>query len=260
MALSVSVWFFQYDGYEIQHVNVLGNEVLTQEDIAHVVENVTSGSYAFLFSKKHIMIFPRFALADALRSAYPRIRTLDIDVSGRQEVTISLSERKPHSLWCDTAMAGEYAPQASAEQAQNGQASPCYFLDASGYAFAKAPHFSGEVYTTIYSDIDHGSTHVGTHAFSQERFQTLNTFRKQFTEEGFKGVGIIQRTSSDYWLLLERGGYIKFDVTHDPRTVVRDVMLAVEAKQKEHEAFHQTLEYIDARFDDRNRIYFKFAS
>jgi len=64
----------------------------------------------------------------------------------------------------------------------------------------------------------------------------------------------------DYKLELYGGGGILLNGKYDPNTILKDLLLAVETKKEEHPDLFENLEYIDVRFIDLHKVYFKMAN
>ncbi len=255
--LGMLSWVSHYPRYQITEIAVRGSEALDDRALAEVVRDTLSGRYAALFARSNAFIYPRSGISDRLRKTYPRIRTLDVDTVSLHAIRIEITERTPAGLWCGTLPPEE----------RNDLAEACYFMDNEGFIFSDAPVFSSDVYFTAYGPLAaardpiyrDASKPTGKRFAAPEVFAHIIKVRDLLRRSGLAFQGAAVETGSDYKLFLDTGGFIKASTSIPPEETARDAAAAIEVKQRERERFFEELEYIDARFADFDRIFFKFA-
>ncbi|NQV88671.1 MAG: hypothetical protein HQ402_03965 [Parcubacteria group bacterium] len=162
----VSFWSHN-EFFTIKNIKIAGNDVTPKEDIENIIIADTVGNYLNLFSRANILIYPKSKIKKDILDHFKRISRVDISMEDRNSIDISITERRPVALWCTSG-------QDTLEV--NLLSDECYFLDKTGYIFAKAATFTGNVFFKYYGSISEGS--VGVNYFSESKFVNLETFIK----------------------------------------------------------------------------------
>jgi len=142
------VFVMRMDFVKIQDVRIMGNVSMKTEDLKSALNQMISGNYLYFFPKNNILIFPKVKILSELSKKFPRIETLHISIE-KNILELSLTERKPHALWCGN----------SFEQSID----PCFFVDSQGFVFSQAPQLNGSSYLKLY-----GATPLAMQASSTE--------------------------------------------------------------------------------------------
>lgn len=243
-AMCALLWIPQI---RITSVSVSGARVESVDEIREIALRSLEGTYAFVVPRNSIFLYPGDEIQEALEERYPRIRNVDVGYRSATSVGITFEEREPFALWCE----GEGA---------------CAFLDTLGYAFARAPHFSGSVFFEA-----EGTTtvpQVGVSILEDGVFQNMMSFKKDletlllgnYPELGVpRGVDLTSETSFTFriqgddpgsaWRLLVKREDGAVDVLKN-----LDLALAAIAADSTHKG--RELLYVDARLG--KKIFTKF--
>ena len=263
-------WGLSRPGLRIARIEVTGNNVLGTDEIASFIRKEISGKYFFLFPKDSIVFYPKERIQNDLLDSFKQILSIKVSAQGLTALSVTINERKPYSLWCgetlfDTGVEGD---------------TPCYFTDETGFLFAQAPRFGGNVYLEFYgslyetetglpvrgltaSDIAQAGTgtlsaiSVGSIFLPISEFKTINLFRDLFERMGFKISKITAMDAGDFTFIIREGGKVLLNKKQDPMRLVSDIESAFRAEFGDpgDVLIRKQVEYIDARF--ANKIFFK---
>ncbi|MEI8061910.1 MAG: hypothetical protein WCG97_01265 [bacterium] len=260
------IFLMRTDFFKIQHVDVKGNVSLKGDDLALSVNKIISGNYLYFLPKNNILIFPKSEMLKELRQQFPRIDILQITVE-KNNLTINMTERKPHTLWCG----------ASFSQSVD----PCSFVDSQGFVFALAPQFDGSSYLKLYGsmpqDITQGSTSTadilpmdaGTYTAWQfipaQEYSDIETFLQNVKELGIElnAVEISDATTYRFQiknnglLLVVRGGNLANALDNLKAGLTNPIFWTTQMANKNEIGIKKLtqIDYIDLRFG--NKIFYK---
>lgn len=133
----------------IQHVTFTGNKVLSTNELFTIVQKSLDGKYGFLIPRRSIFFFPKEKIQMELQEQFKRIESITIRRADFNEIKIAITERKPTTLWCASVdQLSETAPvEGLLHESQSNNL--CYFMDATGFIFEKAPKFSYGLFVTF---------------------------------------------------------------------------------------------------------------
>ncbi len=233
-----------YPRIQIAHIDVVGAQTFSEEEIEIFALEFLTGSYLGLIPYTSAPLYPRSALIRELRTAFPRIDTVNVTRRGPNELAISLRERTPYALWC-----GDIVPLPRSTEFQG----TCYFVDAGGFVFAKAPRFSGSPLARFYGSLTQGRE-VGQQFVAPNEFADLTRFVEILTMRDVPVVGLLVVDERDLELyhasgarFLVRRGDTYAHVADAIELILQDPRLAGDALF--------SVDYIDMRFG--NKIYLK---
>jgi hypothetical protein len=244
-------WVAHMHQIRIQTVAVNGNEVISGDDLRATVENVMSGSYAFLFPKDNAFFYPKDAILSALIKQFPRIKDVSARAEGFQTLSVSVTEREPSAWWCgDTE--GE---------------SDCYLVDEGGLLYDHAPHISPPPYVVLYGALSTASTtkqtkeenavRIGRNFLSASDFSNLITLRDTLARQGIHLTSFARGEHTDYTARLATGGYMLIDNSFPSTQIANAIIAAIETKKKSKADILTAIDYIDARFLDTGKVFIK---
>lgn len=252
--IGTSAWILSNPRIRITRVEVSGNNVVGEGEITSRVEKELDGKYAFLFPKNSTFFYPKQAIQNDVLNEFKRILSINIELKGPTALSVSVVERKPHSLWCgDTPSDNEK------------QGDDCYFMDENGFLFASAPQFSDNVYSKFYGPLT-GSTEeterdprfpLAASFLPASEFKKLDLFQVLLDRMGIKVHKIETMDAGDYELVMDEGTKIFWNLKQDPMKLASDFESAFRAEwgDPSDKAIHKKIEYADLRFD--NKIFFK---
>lgn len=241
------VYLSHLPSLNITEIEILGNKVVDTEILKNSVKDVIAGKYLWLFPKTNILIYPQNAIKNELQNKFKRINDVKSSIINNQILEISLLEREAKYTWCGTTI------DLSAME-------KCYFLDDSGYIFAEAPFFSGEVYFKFYGYVDNP---LGSY-FSKENFKQLVSFKDALISLGLKPTALFIKNNEEAEVILSKEN----SSTTLPKIIFRTdanfqnieenlgAALNTEPLKSKLKEKYSSLLYIDLRFG--NKVYDKF--
>lgn len=257
-------WGLSRPGLRIARIEVTGNSVLGTDEITSFVLKELSGKYFFLFPKDSILFYPKERIQNDLLDSFKRILSIEVNAQGLTALSITINERKPHSLWCGKTLSDE----------DTEGDTPCYFMDEEGFLFAQAPHFGGNVYVEFYGPIYEAAISLpvparqtGTSTLSAipigsiflpiPEFKTITLFRELFGRIGLNIIAVIAMDAGDLTFTMHEGGKVLLNKKQDPMRLVSDIESAfrTELGDPGDSLIRKRVLYIDARFT--NKIFFK---
>jgi cell division septal protein FtsQ len=115
--------------FHVTNVIVSGSSFAKADEVkASVNEILSEKLWGFIPQKSSLLIGEKY-IENALHEKHPAIKTVSVDVQGNA-VFIKIEERTATAVICTASNA-------------------CYFLDATGFAFAAAPQFEGSSFIKI---------------------------------------------------------------------------------------------------------------
>lgn len=200
-------------------------------------------SYLGIIPKNNILFYPHDSLEAYLKDVFRRIDQISITRSNMHSLSVTITERKPVALWCDT------LPDV-------GLALHCYFMDNLGILFAEAPQFSGDAYTKYFGLIN-SDTPVGSQfTVSSTTFRVINDFVHEVDVLSLGPEYIVAKDNGEFSIYLSSGGYILFDLKSDIgktrdnlEALLRAPAFATSTRGR------LPIDYIDLRFG--NKLFYK---
>ncbi len=232
-------WFLNASFLLIRDVEVSGNNVVPASSIEAAALHDTLGKYIGLFSKADIFFYPKDQITRDLLALYPTLKTVRVGAKDFHTIQIEVTERSPYALWC-------FADDAH-----------CVLLDADGLAYANAPEYSGQVYTTYVSG-QRGNT-LPQQFLTPEKFHTLaalvDAFSKKLGSDHVREVGVDE--NEDVHLKISSGYELILPLDADTGTIFNNFSLALTSAPFSSHPLSD-FQYIDLRFGDK--VYYKLKN
>lgn len=235
-------WLSYRPVLQISEIIVQGNHVIADEDINAVADSVLDGKYFFfLFPRRNSLIYPEKDFEETLLDSFARIASVETSIRNFHSLVINIEEEKPFALWC--------------REVELEESSDCYFLNENGLIFARAPHFTGNVFFRFYGDIAPKEHSIGERYLPElNEFHRINLLIETVKKMGLQVIELHLLSDTDAALVLEDGGRIIFgrnDSFSDVADNLRVVLASDTFRDKEF-----SVDYVDLRFG--NKVYYKF--
>ncbi len=226
----------------ISDVIVSGDAAIREEDVVRAVVEAISGNYLLVIPKRNALLYSRGSVVEAVMSEMPRIKELDLRLVDPRTLEVSIVERLPHALFCN-----------STDGIGN-----CYLIDKDGFIFASSPDFSGGVYFTYKRNM---TEPIGQHFLATEEFLMLESFVAKISDLGFDSTSLSVDESSPhrtkYALTLTGGGEVWWNDVQDSNLVYSNLeTFFLSDIAKLNPRFLDSVSYIDLRTD--NKVFYKF--
>lgn len=240
--VGVPITLARMERFLISSVEVSGNNVAKSEHLERIVSENLSGSYFGIFPRSNAILYPEEEILKDLMEKEPRLNSVAIERVSTKRLKVEVSEREPAAQYCK-----------NTENPNTPE--DCYFLDATGYAFAPAPAFSGNVYLTYTHDTPIPEP-VGKHILQNDVFAASREFVRSVGDLGiYPHVFLIK--SDEYRLVLSNGAEIIWS-KEASFVKMRENLAAFlgDTSIGGREDLLSRVLYIDLRFD--NKIFYKF--
>jgi len=242
------ILFFRWEKFLISEVVIAEDIMVDRSEVKQSVEQELEGYYFYLIPKSNAFIYKLNNPKDRLLGKFPRFTFLNLDLEGFQKLVVSASEREPFALYC--------------VEVEN-----CFFLDESGFIFAKAPLFSEGVYF-IYKDDEPLTEPIGQRFLLENparttdivqsggEFRGLQKFLDNLPHLGIN-VHTLEMGSNEYRAVLESGAKILWKMEAEPGLIYSNLeaFLSNEAIISEKD-FLEKIEHLDLRTEDK--VFWKF--
>lgn len=209
----------------IQTIIVSGNAAVSSDDVLSLVNRDMTGRYWYLFSRNNSLIFPRFQIENDLLTEIKTIKEVNINLDTWQQISIKITERKPHSVWCG-------------QDIKNPE-EKCSFVDKDGFVYGPAPVFSGAMFIRFYGNIPIPQTY--SQIFSLIELLDKNNMK----------VVAVSYDNFDFKFILENGPEIIFNNKYSFTTSFDNLFRAIETKNLDLEKDAGIIKYIDLRFENK---------
>ena len=270
-------WLAHNEKILINNIQIEETQSIDTEEITRLVEEHLSGHHLWLFPKKNIFIFSKNKLKTDILDKYKQIKNITVKRDGFNTIKITVLERKPFALWCDSEMIVEEEKE---------EVGDCYFVDYEGYIYATAPYFHDNMYFELYGEpsIDGGEIikkgeengevadgeektdleelsnkkeYIGKHFLPPIEFAKIMQFVNSLEKIEISVYSLTVDLPEMYKLALVSGGVLRFLPPLDYHRSINDLKTAYEKKFSDDTKLSpNNLEYIDTRFE--NKILFKF--
>jgi hypothetical protein len=238
------IYLSRIEFFRIKTMTTEGNSVTSSQDIERIVEENIAGFYFKMFSKRNVLLYPKNKIKKDLMDEFQRIEDVDLAVKDFSDLKIVIEEREPDILWCGTKF----------DIIGNED---CYFIDADGLIYSKAPNFSGNVFLRAYGDIS-ASDPIGVEFLPVSKYQSLKFFHSTIRQYGLTPIFIIKLSNDDMEVRFEEGGKLIYNSEQDMVKLADDIGSILKDPEFKDglNSGELELDYIDLRLG--NKVYYRF--
>lgn len=237
--------------FSIKNIAVSGNITATSPDIEENVNSALAGAYFRIFSKRNIFIYPRAVVRESILKNFTRTKDVKVSFKDFNTISVEISEYAPFAEWC-----GEKTLLKAASSPS------CYFMDDSGYIFASAPTFTGNVYLVYYGKLPQSLSSssesvIGKSFLPQKIFSNVSIFAGNLKSFGLPPRDITRDENGDYTARLLSGARILFSESEDLATTSENLLTIIGSGKipLKDQKFLSNLDYLDLRYG--NKIFYK---
>lgn len=220
----------------IKNIIVSGNAVVPEDAVLSIINRDLAGRYAYLFARKNFLLFPRLQIVRDLLTEIKIIKTVDISWAGWQKISITITERKPHSVWC-----GEQIITLKPT---------CYFADRNGYIYSLAPDFTGTMFIRNYGLLTATSSPIGQYFLPAGQYGQIFSLIDVLNQNNLKVVSV-SFDGQDYEFVLLHGPKIIFNSRNGFESAFENLFSTLRAGELDLINEAQVIDYIDLRFDNK---------
>ena len=230
------LFFSPYFG--VNNIKISGNKTISENTLKEKVENIISQKTLFLAMAGNIFLLPEEKIEKEILVDFPKVEKVSIKKDVPKNIEVILQEREAAAIWCNA----------------TEEASDCFFMDANGIVFEKAPLTEGSLIFKIKERLQRTNIIEGSQIFSKD-FAIKFFEAKKKLENGFSGItffegtvldgNIVEMKSSDGWKVV-------FDITSDIESQIqatKKILSEISFEEK------SKIEYFDLRVE--GRVYYK---
>ncbi len=250
----------------ISKVKLTGGVLVTETDIESSSLTFMKGSHFLLFPKNNSFWYPKQKLEKYLSEAFRRIDTIDIKRDNFKTLSITITERKPVAIWCDSlpGQAKTVISTTTNSVVENVVISEqCYFMDQNSTIFSEAPYFSGDAYFKYYGQV--GSTTPETdlsvnpigkyYIASTTMFGEITGFIEATRKMSLRPAYLVAEANEEFSLIVYGGGRIYFDTKTALTRVAQNLESLLSSKELSTNVARMSIQYIDLRYG--NKLFYK---
>lgn len=245
--------------FRITNVELSGGILVTQDDVKEKTTEFLSGNYYWLFPKNNYFWYADYDLGDYLKESFKRIDTLKIRNKGFKSLTITITERKPFAIWCNTVPGPDNSVSEGVMEDGSENKENCYFIDQNSTIFAPAPEFSGDAYFKYYGLISDQSPIGKEYMASTTEFAQLVDFVSTVKSLNIRPQYIVAKEKGEFSLVLSGGGEIYFDIKESVTKSEENLKALLKTPEMTIDADGTLpIKYIDLRYG--NKLFYKLKS
>jgi len=233
------VYLLRLPSLQVREITFTGLETLEEAALHARITAILGGAHAFFLPRSSYFLVERDAIARNLHKEFPRIAAVSVATQFPDTMYISIVERKFWGIFCNST--------------QSSSSAGCAYIDASGFAYDKAPEPQGALILTVHGDGREAT--VGDFAVEESIMERLRFFSDEIPKAA--GTRIIAyeirsrvpteiraRTADGFTLILKRDD--------DFMNVFRVLGKVLDEEIGEKRS---RLDYIDLRFG--NKMFYK---
>lgn len=243
LLVSSFIYLSRLENLLITNVVVTDKDSLDKDNIIDSTTKILQGFYFGVIPKTNALIYPRSAIKQALLNEFPRLESVDLNVTDFNTLNVTLQERESFALYCASAL-------------NPSVTSDCYFLDKNGFIFALAPSFTGTVYF-VFSTLVPMENPLGQEFVGKDEFHSLLKFIDSLLAFNIHPVAL-GLGDNEYSLALPTNGQIiwKKNSNFDLVYANLEAFLTDETIKADSDFLDKIL-YLDLRADNKIRWKFK---
>jgi cell division septal protein FtsQ len=242
--IALALYVIELDALRVHQVYIDSDGALTEDELRSSVTITLNGTHAFFIPNNSWLFTPYALIAENLRKAFPRIQDVRIQRTNITDITIVVEERRPDALWCgDVVPILVHESTEIQEHAADEAWGTCYLMDADSYIYARAPLYTGNIYTRYYGPLERAEP-LGQPLVPVEEFLAWQSLADTMHEGEHVPVAILFTDEHDVEVYLQGGVRVLL-----PRNELEQAYSRLTALY-ESDALRDTedVEYIDLRF------------
>lgn len=235
--VGVALFLFS-ERFNIASVTVIGSKLVPETDIRAYVDEWLLQKRFVLLSERSYWLLNDDALATGLEASFSQIRRASVKKSFPSTLSVVVEEYNGWGVLC------------------RGDPEECFWIDAAGIAFERAPGFSGLIVPKVRDEraMEAG---LGERGLSDKLVRLVGYFNgRAVSDTDLQSVEFILEAEDATVRIKTRAGWeIVLSEDSDPERAYKNLRTAIDGDIKGR---INDLLYIDLRFG--NRIFYKFKS
>jgi cell division septal protein FtsQ len=230
--LVLGIWYgTRLSFLTITDVTVSGGVTVNHTQVHAEVVQILDDSYLLVIPKRFSLFYPHDLITHTV-DAIPRVHSVVVERTSFTKLSVTFDEYIPYALWCEHA-----------------SSSVCYFMNETGYTFAKAPQIDGALLVR-YSREGAEELKEG-YVIQKEALEEMEWFIEHVQTELALRIGTVTfAQNGDITLSCNGGGLIHISDKNDIRDTfsrLRSVLVSDAFSHIEAGNF----KYVDVRFGNK---------
>ena len=235
------VAFFRIPYFQVDKIEIIGNGFIVEKELTESIKLRLGGKYFWLFPKANIFLIPKDKILTELPEEFKRIKNITLGKKYFGAIAVKLEERNNAVLFC---------------KKEN-----CVYADEKGFAFEKAPYFSGAVFLKLIDQRESDDREkeeviekkIGSILIAESEFDKILEFAKLIEKIGGGILEVILKKENIYEFYTKEGWKIILNDKNELKNAYLNLITALDVNIKDKRT---KLDYIDLRLG--NKIYFKY--
>lgn len=240
----IAFWLSHRPSILITDITVVGTRATDATQIAKITRAKLDEPLLYKISRANGVLYPKRDIRASVFESDARIAEVKFSMFARHHLQLAVAEFIPMLLWCPRPV-------------EEGIEVDCYFADADGYIFARAPKYSGHVFLVYQVSLGEGDlAPIGKFLLPKEEFSRVREFLEILKNMGLKPHLVTALGSGDYQVTLEGSWSIIWSSTKESKESAANLELVLRSINEDHaETDTKKLEQIDLRFG--NKVFYK---
>lgn len=228
--LSAIAYVTRLPALQVQGIAAVGGVTISHERIEDIAAAELSGTYFRLIPKGFVWLYPKDAIVREIQRI-DRVKNVHVARQEDDVLAIAFEEYRPIGLWCSSVDSAD-----------------CFFIDATGLAFARAPELTGAAFVRYVTQEE---PTVGATITSKDFLDETAAFISRMEAElGLFVTHVVTFADEDVEYYLSGGGQIK--VAQDmPAAKSFNNLKTILASEAFAHLEPGEFQYIDLRFGDK---------
>jgi cell division septal protein FtsQ len=269
LIISVGVFIFSLVVYilnasflSIQQIIVDDVEYSNRNDIELAIKEKLDGKYFGIFSRSNALIFSRTKISREVRTKFPSIKDVNVDLKGLTTINVELEEYVSTALWCDVPVTpantlthdeeGGEKVSVIPQVVNSFSGSNCFFVNDEGVIFSPTKYDSNTDVIKAFGKIT--SDPIRQAYTDKKTFEELIEFSKLLRRLNIVADQVWTTNGEVYAFVTKEKVKIYIDSESDLISMF-DNLDTVMKRDAINQAQFSNIDYIDLRFG--NRVFYK---
>jgi cell division septal protein FtsQ len=242
-----------HDLLRIKQIFVQTDGSLSNDELAATIKNELQGTYFGFLPKDSVFLNKIKSLETALHTQHPRIAKTNVQRAGFSTIHATVEERTPSALWC-----GDVVPPIAYEKTTEDMRTTeelwgnCYLIDKTGFIYANAPFFSGNMFPRYYGSLNTAEP-IAQQYMPTDQFEAWQNFYTSLTHKDSVPQALLFVDERDIELYLTNGLRVLIPRDQTPEVILERLITLLESDTIDKD---KKVNYIDLRFG--NKVYVKY--
>ena len=242
------VYATHLDFLRLEQVTVDTDGIIEKSTLTAALGTNIDGTFLGVLPKDTVFRVSHNGIKDALLDEFPRIETIEFARTGFYDLHATVLERTPSALWCgDVVPPIAYVKLSDLEGTSDNLWGSCYLIDKSGYIYARAPLYSGNMMPRYYGSLEHAEP-IAQQYIDTENFERWQKFNAILAENNLSSHAMLFVDERDVEVYLTNGLKVLMPRQEDVEVTARRLFALLDSGSIDVD---KEVEYVDLRFGNK---------